>query len=240
MGSKRRAASHFFELEADVDSDEEGDEEESEAEDDFIEDAGVDSDFVLRRRQVIHPQIGEEEEEEDIDEFERRIEERYGRKSRYEEEEEDETEVFQQALLPTATDSKLWMVKCANYIYIEADKESQVREACKGMRHSFLKNKIAMVPNKEMSAVLSVKNRETEFSKDSWVRLKTGNYRGDLAQIVNVDDIRQRVTVKLIPRIDFQALINKFEGNKPLTVSNKFCPPPRFWSATKAKALGIQ
>ncbi|PHT28082.1 putative transcription elongation factor SPT5 -like protein 1 [Capsicum baccatum] len=110
----RRPASHFFELEADVDSDEDGDSDDSDAEDDFIDDARVDEkdNFALRQRHVIHPQIGEDEDDEDIEEFERRIEERYGRKSRYEEE-EDTIEVFQQALLPTVTDSKLWMVKCA-------------------------------------------------------------------------------------------------------------------------------
>nr|XP_016449596.1 PREDICTED: putative transcription elongation factor SPT5 homolog 1 [Nicotiana tabacum] len=277
VGYRRRAASQFFELEA-VDTDEEEDEDEQ-GEDDFIDDAEVvdfDSnereDFGFRQRQVVRPQIEEEEEEEDIDEFERRIEERYGRKSRYDEE-EDETEVFQQALLPTIRDSRLWMVKCAigherevaaclmqkqidkafnlkiksvialdhiqNYVYVEADKESHVREACKGICHVLLKNKFVLVPNAEMSDVLCAKSREREFTKDSLVRLKTGNYKGDIAQIVDVDDIQRRVTVKLIPRIDYQDLVNKYEGNKRREVSNKICPPPRFWSASKAKALGI-
>ncbi|OIT04104.1 putative transcription elongation factor spt5 -like 2 [Nicotiana attenuata] len=269
---------NFSELEA-VDTDEEEDDEEQ-GEDDFIDDTEVlDSDsneredFVFRKREIVRPQIGEENEDEDIDEFERRIEERYGRKARYEEE-EDETEVFQQALLPTIKDSKLWMVKCAvgyekevaiclmqkqidkafnlkiksvialdhlqNYIYVEADKESHVREACKGMRHILLKNKIVLVPNSVMSNVLCVKSRDREFTKDCLVRLKTGNYKGDIAQIVDVDDIQRRVTVKLIPRIDYQDLVNKYEGNyKPKEVSSKICPQPRFWSASKAKALGI-
>ncbi|PHT84700.1 hypothetical protein T459_13143 [Capsicum annuum] len=65
-----------------------------------------------------------------------------------------------------------------------------------------------------------------------------GTYKGDLAQIVNGDDIRRRVTVKLIPRIDFRALVNHFDGIK-IPKEEKFCPPARFWSATKAKALGI-
>ncbi|PHT51060.1 putative transcription elongation factor SPT5 -like protein 1 [Capsicum baccatum] len=230
----RRAASHFFELEADVDSDEDGDSDDSDAEDDFIDDARVDEkdNCALRQRHVIHPQIGEDEDEEDI-------EERYGRKSRYEEE-EDTIEVFQQALLPTVTDSKLWMVKCAigHEKEVAAYKESHVREACKGMRNIFLKNKMVMVPIKEMSDVLTVKKREREFSNGLWVRMKRGTYKGDLAQIVNGDDIRRRVMVKLIPRIDFRALVNQFDGIK-IPKEEKFCPPARFWSATKAKALGI-
>ncbi|PHU20859.1 hypothetical protein BC332_12010 [Capsicum chinense] len=68
--------------------------------------------------------------------------------------------------------------------------------------------------------------------------MKRGTYKGDLAQIVNGDDIRRRVTMKLIPRIDFRALVNQFDGIK-IPKEEKFCPPVRFWSATKAKALGI-
>ncbi|PHT28081.1 putative transcription elongation factor SPT5 -like protein 1 [Capsicum baccatum] len=89
-----------------------------------------------------------------------------------------------------------------------------------------------------MSDVLTVKKREREFSNGSWVRMKRGTYKGDLAQIVNGDDIRRRVTVKLIPRIDFRALVNQFDGIK-IPKEEKFCPPARFWSATKATALGI-
>ncbi|PHT84698.1 hypothetical protein T459_13141 [Capsicum annuum] len=68
--------------------------------------------------------------------------------------------------------------------------------------------------------------------------MKRGTYKGDLAQIVNGDDIRRRVTVKLIPRIDFRALVNQFDGIK-IQKEEKFFPPARFWSATKATALGI-
>ncbi|KAM3341944.1 hypothetical protein P3S68_026910 [Capsicum galapagoense] len=106
------------------------------------------------------------------------------------------------------------------------------------MRNIFLKNKMVMVPIKEMSDMFTVKKREREFLNGSWVRLKRGTYKGDLAQIVNGDDIRRRVTVKLIPRIDFRALVNQFDGIK-IPKEEKFCPPARFWSATKAKALGI-
>ncbi|PHT27525.1 hypothetical protein CQW23_32872 [Capsicum baccatum] len=89
-----------------------------------------------------------------------------------------------------------------------------------------------------MSDVLTVKKREREFSNGSGVRMKRGTYKGDLAQIVNGDEIRRRVTVKLIPRIDFRALVNQFVGIK-IPKEEKFCPPTRFWSATKATALGI-
>ncbi|PWA45170.1 global transcription factor group A2 [Artemisia annua] len=96
-----------------------------------------------------------------------------------------------------------------NYIYIEADKEAHVREACKGMRNIFTGSKILLVPIKEMTDVLSVESKAIDISRDTWVRMKIGTYKGDLAQVVDVDNVRQRVTVKLIPRIDLQALANK-------------------------------
>ncbi|KAK1371617.1 hypothetical protein POM88_037709 [Heracleum sosnowskyi] len=73
-----------------------------------------------------------------------------------------------------------------NYIYIEADKEAHVKEACKGMRYIFTGTKIPLVPIKEMTD-------------------------GDLAKepVVDVDNLQKRVTVKLIPRIHLQALANK-------------------------------
>lgn len=88
-----------------------------------------------------------------------------------------------------------------------------------------------LVPIREMTDVLSVESKAIEISRDTWVRMKIGVYKGDLAkvlnvfllkhimfldltssffsQVVDVDNVRQRVTVKLIPRIDLQALANK-------------------------------
>lgn len=52
------------------------------------------------------------DEEEDIDEIERQVRERYARSTHIEYAEEA-AEVEQQALLPSVKDPKLWMVKCA-------------------------------------------------------------------------------------------------------------------------------
>jgi transcription elongation factor SPT5 len=52
------------------------------------------------------------EEEEDMDEIERQVRERYARSTHIEYGEEA-ADVEQQALLPSVKDPKLWMVKCA-------------------------------------------------------------------------------------------------------------------------------
>ncbi|ERN01275.1 hypothetical protein AMTR_s00002p00250180 [Amborella trichopoda] len=125
-----------------------------------------------------------------------------------------------------------------NYIYIEAHKEAHVKEACKGMRHIYSYTKVLLVPIKEMTDVLSVESKSVELSKDTWVRVKLGTYKGDLAKVVDVDNVRQRVTIKLIPRIDLQALANKMEGREVGKKKN-FVPPPRFINTREMKDMHI-
>ncbi|KAK9023641.1 hypothetical protein V6N11_003851 [Hibiscus sabdariffa] len=124
-----------------------------------------------------------------------------------------------------------------NYIYIEADKEAHVREAIKGLRTIF-GAKIMLVPIREMTDVLSVESKAIDLSRDTWVRMKIGTYKGDLAQVVDVDNVRQRVTVKLIPRIDLQALANKLEGRE--VPKKKAFVPPRFMNVDEARELHIR
>ncbi|KAK3043790.1 hypothetical protein RJ639_000489, partial [Escallonia herrerae] len=268
---KKKTASQFFDEEAQVDSDE--DEDEEQGEDDFIVDGGADlPDEEDARRMHRRPLLPREEDQEDVEELERTIQQRYARSSHTEYDEET-TDVEQQALLPSVRDPKLWMVKCAigherevavclmqkcidkgtelnirsaialdhlkNYIYIEADKEAHVREACKGMRNIYASSKILIVPIKEMTDVLSVESKAIDLSRDTWIRMKTGNYKGDLAKVVDVDNVRQRVTVKLIPRIDLQALANKLEGRE-VPKKKTFNPPPRFMNVDEAREMHIR
>ncbi|KAK8552326.1 hypothetical protein V6N13_120736 [Hibiscus sabdariffa] len=258
-----RVGSQFFDLEAQVDSDEE--EEEDEGEDDFIVETGGDlPDEDVGRRMHRRPLPLREDEQEDAEALERSIQARYARSSHTEYDEET-TDVEQQALLPSVRDPKLWMVKCAigreretaldkgselqirsvialdhlkNYIYIEADKEAHVREAIKGLRTIF-GVKIILVPIREMTDVLSVESKAIDLSRDTWVRMKIGTYKGDLAQVVDVDNVRQRVTVKLIPRIDLQALAIKLEGRE-VSKKKAFVPPPRFMNVDEARELHIR
>ncbi|KAK6933434.1 NGN domain [Dillenia turbinata] len=95
------------------------------------------------------------------------------------------------------------------FIYIEADRQCDVTEACKGL--SFIYNsRVAPVPRNEISHLFSVRNKNIEISVGMWARVKNGKYKGDLAQVVFVDETRKKATVKLIPRIDFQALAEKY------------------------------
>ncbi|XP_047321703.1 putative transcription elongation factor SPT5 homolog 1 [Impatiens glandulifera] len=126
-----------------------------------------------------------------------------------------------------------------NFIYVEADKEAHVKEACRGLRIIFSQAKITLVPIKEMTDVLSVESKTVDLSRDSWVRMKLGMYKGDLAKVVDVDNVRQRVTVKLIPRIDLQALANKLEGRE-VPKKKAIVPPPRFMNVEEAREMHLR
>ncbi|RCV08551.1 hypothetical protein SETIT_1G335500v2 [Setaria italica] len=126
-----------------------------------------------------------------------------------------------------------------NFIYVEAEKEAHVKEACKGLRNIFASEKITLVPIREMADVLSVESKSVDLSRDSWVRMKLGVYKGDLAKVVDVDNVRQRVTVKLIPRIDLQALANKLDRNE-IAKNKSFVTPPRFFSVDEAREMHIR
>lgn len=44
--------------------------------------------------------------------------------------------------------------------------------------------KVKLVPIKEMTDVLSVESKAVDLSRDTWVRMKLGTYKGDLAKVV--------------------------------------------------------
>jgi len=84
---------------------------------DFIVDHPADIVEDDDRRMHRRPLLPREDQEEDVEDLERRIQERYARSSQAEYDEET-TDVEQQALLPSVRDPKLWMVKCAVWFYI--------------------------------------------------------------------------------------------------------------------------
>ncbi|KAF0931259.1 hypothetical protein E2562_002607 [Oryza meyeriana var. granulata] len=267
---KRKRASILIDDMAQVD-DEEEEEEDGEFEDGFIDDTRADGPDQDVRRSSRHHPPSMLDEDEDIDALMKEMHTKYP--SHFVDDDDDVTEVEQQALLPSVKDPKLWMVKCAigheqetaiclmqksidtpdlqiksalaldhlkNYIYVEAYKEAHVKEACKGLRNIFASRKVTLVPIRQMADVLSVQSKSVDISRDAWVRMKLGAYKGDLARVVDVDDVHQKVTVKLIPRIDLQALANKFDGLKVVKKKKSFVPTPKLFSADEASTHNIQ
>ncbi|KAJ7951334.1 Transcription elongation factor SPT5 [Quillaja saponaria] len=254
-----------MDIEAEASSDD-GEDDEEGGEDDFIDDAGAylpeeDDGSRVQSRPFLPL------EDQDDDEFIERYLQKINERSCEMEYDEENANVEQQALLPSIRDPKLWLIghermasaclmqmyidkgaelqirsaialdNLRNYIYVEAYKEAPVREACRGLRY-ISAQKISLVPIAEMTNVLSIKSKAVNLSKDTWVRIKSGIYKGDLAQVVGVDNLSQRVTVKLIPRIGLQALANKLEGRE-VVKKKAFVPPPRLINFKEAGELCI-
>lgn len=71
------------------------------------------------------------------------------------------------------------------YIYVESYKQTHVKSAIEGIGNlrMGLWNQ-QMVPIKEMTDVLKVVKEVTNLKPKSWVRLKRGLYKDDIAQVL--------------------------------------------------------
>ncbi|KAK7267785.1 hypothetical protein RIF29_20464 [Crotalaria pallida] len=104
------------------------------------------------------------------------------------------------------------------FVYIEAERQCHINEACNGITGIYV-TRVQPVPSNEVSHLFSVRPRNNEIAVGTWAHVKSGHYKGDIAQIVAVNNTTKKVTVKLIPRIDLQALaaklsfIDKFRYN---------------------------
>lgn len=70
------------------------------------------------------------------------------------------------------------------YIYVEAYKQTHVKQAIEGvgnLRLGYWNQQ--MVPIKEMTDVLKVVKEVANLKPKSWVRLKRGIYKDDIAQV---------------------------------------------------------
>jgi transcription elongation factor SPT5 len=86
-------------------------------------------------------------------------------------------------------------------IYVEAFKEANVREAIDGIA-SLRENGMKIVPLNEMTAVFNYdKVEKFDIKLNQWVRLKSGVYEGDLAQVIYIEDPINKILVRIIPRL---------------------------------------
>ncbi|GAB5362181.1 hypothetical protein AAMO2058_000776200 [Amorphochlora amoebiformis] len=101
------------------------------------------------------------------------------------------------------------------FIYIEAWKEDAVRHALDNIgQYRIQLYKSQLVPINEMVHAVSIKETVHKLRVKQWVRLKSGIYKGDLAQIYKVEE-ETVVWVKVIPRIDFVAAQTGEKRSRP-------------------------
>ncbi|KAM0835533.1 hypothetical protein ACQ4PT_062861 [Festuca glaucescens] len=114
------------------------------------------------------------------------------------------------------------------FVFVEAEKACDVTEACKGFCNVYV-SRSSPVPAAEVPSLLSPRAKPAGVSPGTWVRMKAGNYKGDLAQVVGADDGRKRVLIKLIPRVDLRAISKKFGG--AISLKGAPVPEPRLISS---------
>lgn len=127
-------------------------------------------------------------------------------------------------------------------IYVEARSSQQVSIACNGLVGVYPSRGISLVPIEEMAALLQIKKQDQTVTPGSWVRIKRGNYQGDLAQVIDISENGEDVGLKFIPRIDLNPRDdNAAEGKKRKKTgpgpASTMRPPQRFFNVEEVKRL---
>ena len=128
------------------------------------------------------------------------------------------------------------------YIYIEAYKQTHVKQAIDGI--GSLRGGVysqQMVPIKEMTDVLRVVKEQTVMKPKSWVRLKRGVFKDDIAQVDYVDIAQNQVHLKLIPRIDYsrpRGALRTPQSDADAKKKRKIRPPLKLFDLEAIRAIG--
>ncbi|KFO58669.1 Transcription elongation factor SPT5, partial [Corvus brachyrhynchos] len=162
-------------------------------------------------------------------------------------------DITQQQLLPGVKDPNLWTVKCKigeeratavalmrkfiAYQYTETTHVKQAIEGVGNLRLGYWNQQ--MVPIKEMTDVLKVVKEVTNLKPKAWVRLKRGIYKDDIAQVDYVEPSQNQISLKMIPRIDFDRIKARMSLKDWFAKRKKFKrPPQRLFDAEKIRSLG--
>ncbi|KAJ2520376.1 transcription elongation factor spt5 [Coemansia sp. RSA 1939] len=114
------------------------------------------------------------------------------------------------------------------YLYVEARSQADVQAALDGIPGVY-SHKLMLVPIGDMVDVVKVKARVARINPGAWVRVKRGNYAGDLAQVVSVLEAADTVEVRMLPRLDYGGEGRSVGGRGALR------PPQRLFSVEEAQ-----
>ena len=123
----------------------------------------------------------------------------------------------------------------SGYIYVESMKEECVKAAIRGVAGVF-SSSISIVPLEEMQDVLRIEMRKDVIRQGDYVRLRGPYpYKGDLAQVIATQDGGNKLTVRVVPRID----INLLKVNFTMKDRQGAAPPPaKPFNADEIRAAG--
>ncbi|KAF5365197.1 hypothetical protein D9758_005324 [Tetrapyrgos nigripes] len=113
-------------------------------------------------------------------------------------------------------------------IYVEARSSQQVSQACNGLVGVYPSRGIHLVPIEEMASLLQIKKQDTTVTPGTWVRIRRGQYAGDLAQVVDITESGEEVGLKFIPRIDLTPRDDGVDKKRKKAVGMR--PPQRLFN----------
>eukprot|EP00041_Stephanoeca_diplocostata_P027780 m.771705 g.771705 ORF g.771705 m.771705 type:complete len:1102 (+) comp23245_c0_seq1:58-3363(+) len=91
-----------------------------------------------------------------------------------------------------------------SYVYIEAFKLGHVQDAIAGIENlRYGRYKQDMIKVEERPNILHVVRPRRVIKKMDWVRLRSQDYRGDVARVIAVNETEDTLELQVIPRIDF-------------------------------------
>ncbi len=101
-----------------------------------------------------------------------------------------------------------------------------------------------LVPMGDMPDVLKSAKKSEILKRGSWVRVKRGPYKGDVAQVWDHDFGRSQVTLRLLPRLDLEDIKKKLSGAAEGEDNDKragkrkrgFRPPAKFFNPEEVVA----
>ncbi|KAL3233451.1 Transcription elongation factor SPT5 [Nakaseomyces bracarensis] len=125
-------------------------------------------------------------------------------------------------------------------IYIEAPKQSVIEKFCNGVPDIYVSQKL-LIPVQELPLLLKPsKSDDVALEEGSYVRIKRGIYKGDLAMIDQISENNLEVMLKIVPRLDY----GKFDEVDPVTQQRKsrrptfaHRPAPQLFNPTMALRL---
>lgn len=113
-------------------------------------------------------------------------------------------------------------------IFVEAIQAAHVSQAIHGVMGVFMGTPPALVPVEEMAPLLKIKKKDVQLNPGMWVRFKRGKHTGDLAQVVDVDQITSGVAgIKFLPRIDLTAKEKRRDRLSGKALGANVRPPAR-------------
>ncbi|CDK27740.1 unnamed protein product [Kuraishia capsulata CBS 1993] len=130
------------------------------------------------------------------------------------------------------------------YVYIEARKLDAVNEVLQGLPYVYPSSPKVLVPIEEYKDLLRPgKSSDVQLLPGSYVRIKSGKYKGDLGIVVDVLENDLEVRLRIVPRLDYgrsvsQTVIDS-TGNAAATKKRshfdiKSRPPQRLFSESDA------